>query len=202
MAPLFSWFVIDGRFANGVMIGDSTTARLARSLAIVRESTAAQPQVLRVLFYGQSMTSPHWTDLAEECLRRTYPHTQFVVRNMAIGGISAKQLQRTVERDVTDFYPDLLIFHVYGDHRAYERITRIIRSRTAAEVIVQTDPVKEPVEPLCPEGLHLTLIPPPGCKGVLYYKQRTWEEYMSSVVIPSLASRYALGACLRNMSEH
>jgi hypothetical protein len=188
----FFMVIIDGRFSNGVMIGDSTSARLARSLAIVRESTSAQPQVLRVLFYGQSMTSPHWTDLAVEHLRRTYPHTKFVVRNMGIGGFSAKQLERTVERDVTDFYPDLLIFHAYGDHRAYERIIRIIRSRTAAEVIVQTDPVKEPVEPLCPEGFHLTLIPPPGCKGVLYYKQHSWEEYMSSVIVPSLASHYAL----------
>ena len=192
MAPLFAWFVVDGQLPNGVIIGDGTSARLARSLAIVRASTAAQPQVLRVLFYGQSLTSPHWTDLAQEHLRRTYLRTQFVVRNMAIGGFSAKQLERTVERDVTDFYPDLLIFHAYGDHRSYERIIRIIRSRTAAEIIAQTDPVKEPVEPVCPEGFHLTLSPPPGCKGVLYYTQRNWEEYMSSVIIPSLASRYAL----------
>jgi hypothetical protein len=192
VAALFFWFMIEGRVPSGVMIGDTTSARLARSLAIVRESTSAQPQVLRVLFYGQSMTSPHWTDLAEEHLRRTYPHTQFVVRNTAIGGFDSKQLERTVERDVTEFYPDLLIFHVFGDHRAYERIIRIVRSRTAAEVVVQTDPVIEPVEPVCREGFHLTLIPPPGCKGVLYYKQHGWEEYMSSVVIPSLASRYAL----------
>jgi hypothetical protein len=140
MAPLFAWFVVDGQLPNGVIIGDGTSARLARSLAIVRASTAAQPQVLRVLFYGQSLTSPHWTDLAQEHLRRTYLRTQFVVRNMAIGGFSAKQLERTVERDVTDFYPDLLIFHAYGDHRSYERIIRIIRSRTAAEIIAQTDP--------------------------------------------------------------
>jgi hypothetical protein len=174
------------------MLGDTTSARLARTLAIVRASTVAQPQVLRVLFYGQSMTSPHWTNLAHEHLSRTYPHTQFVVRNMAVGGFSSALLERTVERDVTDFYPDLLIFHAYGDHRAYERIIRIIRSRTAAEVIVQTDPVIEPVEPVCPEGFRLTLTPPPGCKGVLYYRQHSWEEHMSSVVIPSLASHYSL----------
>jgi hypothetical protein len=57
MAPLLSWFLIDNRFPNDVMIGDSTSARLARSLTIIYESTSAQPQVLRVLFYGQSMTS-------------------------------------------------------------------------------------------------------------------------------------------------
>jgi hypothetical protein len=189
---LFALFMTDDRSPNRVMIGESTSARLARSLAIVHAGIDGKPQVLRVLFYGQSMTSPHWTDLAAEHLRQTYPHTQFVFRNMALGGFSAKELERTVERDVTDIYPDLIIFHVYGDHHAYERIIRTIRSRTAAEVIVQTDPVREPVEPLCQEGFHLTFIPPPGCKGILYYKQRSWEEYMSGVIIPSLASRYAL----------
>src|SRR5215831_18905530 len=68
LALVFLWFVIDGRSSNGVMLSDTTSARLARSLAIVRESTAARPQVLRVLFYGQSTTSPHWTNLAHEHL--------------------------------------------------------------------------------------------------------------------------------------
>ena len=40
--------------------------------------------------------------------------------------------ERTVERDISDFYPDLIILHVYGDHRAYERIVQIMRSRSAA----------------------------------------------------------------------
>src|SRR5258708_3629245 len=126
IAPLFSWFGIDGRFPNGVMIGDSTSARLARSLAIVRESTAAQPQVLRVLFYGQSMTSPHWTDLAEEQLRRTYPHTQFVVRNMAIGGFDAKRLGRNAERGVAALFPPVLLFHLHGERPRSHRVIRVI----------------------------------------------------------------------------
>lgn len=192
MASLFLWPAADGHVLNNVTIGDSTSDRLAHSLAIVRESMSGQSKVLRLLFYGQSMTSTHWTDLAAEHLRQTYPHTQFVIRNMAIGGFSAEKLERTVERDVSDFYPDLVVFHDYGDHRAYERIIKIIRSRTAAEVVVETDPVREPVEPLCPEGFRLTLVPPPGCTGVLYYRQHNWEEHMSGVIIPSLASRYAL----------
>jgi hypothetical protein len=59
---------------------------------------------LRVLFYGQSKTWSHWTDLAAEHLRRTYPHMQFGVRNMAIGGFSGKQIERTVEHDATEYY--------------------------------------------------------------------------------------------------
>jgi hypothetical protein len=169
-----------------------TANRLAHALSVVRTSTATSRQVLRILFYGQSITSTKWTDLSVDHLKKTYPNTEFVARNMAIGGFDATQLERTVERDLAEFYPDLVVFHVYGDHHAYERIIRIIRSKTAAEVIMQTDHVVDPVEPLCPEGFRLTLTLPRGCKGRFYLRQRSWEEYMSSVVIPDLASRYGL----------
>lgn len=189
------WVSGQGRllFPHAVMVEtDLRSFPLARTLSIIHGSTKERPQVLRVLFYGQSITSPRWTDLAADHLQRTYPNTNFVFRNMAIGGFSAKQLERTVERDVTDFYPDLIVFHVYGDHHAYERIMQIIRSRTAAEVILQTDHVVIPVEPVCHEGLHLSLVAPPGCKGILFFKQRSWEEFMSGIFIPDLASRYGL----------
>jgi hypothetical protein len=163
---------------------------LARTRAIIAGSTSKRPQVLRILFYGQSITSPRWTDLAVEHLRKTYPNTLFDVRNMAIGGFSSVLLERAVERDIAEFYPDLIVFHVYGDHRAYERIVRDIRSQTAAELILQTDHVTIPVEPICREGLHLTLNAPPGCKGFLWYKQNSWEEFMSSTFIPKLARTY------------
>jgi hypothetical protein len=41
--------------------------------------------------------------------------------------------------DVSSFYPDLVLFHVYGDQTNYEAILKTIRSRTAAEVVLQTD---------------------------------------------------------------
>lgn len=175
-----------------VQVGPTAADRLARSLGIIRTAGPAHPKVLRVLFYGQSITSRKWTDLAAAHLRATYPSVRFVFANMAIGGFSAVLLERTAERDLAEFYPDLVIFHVYGDHRAYERIIRIIRSRTAAEVVVETDHVVEPVEPLCREGFHLTLQPPPGCRGRLWYRQNSWSEHMAGVVIPRLADRYGL----------
>jgi hypothetical protein len=41
--------------------------------------------------------------------------------------------------DVNSFYPDLVLFHVYGDQKNYETIIEAIRSRTAAEIALQTD---------------------------------------------------------------
>lgn len=170
---------------------DSTTSqRLARTLSIVARGTSEHPQVLRILFYGQSITSNNWIDPAIAQLGQAYPNVRFDVRNMAIGGFDAVLLERTAERDLAEFYPDLVVFHAYGDHRAYERDVRIIRSRTAADVILQTDHVTTPVEPVCPEGIRFRLTAPPGCKGFLWYKQRSWEEFMSSTLIPELAYRY------------
>jgi hypothetical protein len=165
---------------------------LARTLSILRGATAEHPQVLRILFYGQSISTRHWTDQAVEALRTAYPHVVFDTRNLAIGGFSAVKLQRTVIRDVQEFYPDLIIFHAYGDHRAYEKVIQAFRSLTAADIVVSTDHVTTPVEPLCNTGLHLAYSPPPGCKGHFWFKQNSWEEFMSQVWIPEMASRYGL----------
>lgn len=164
----------------------------ARSLSIVRSASPQNPKVLKILFYGQSITSPKWTDQALAKLRRRYPNVTFDARNLALGGWSSSLLERAALRDISDFYPDLIVFHVYGDHRAYERIIQIMRSRTAADVIVQTDHVVDPVEPLCDQGIRLRWSPPPGCKGHIRFKQHVWEEFMSGVWIPTLAQKYDL----------
>ena len=172
---------------------DSTTSRrLATTLSIIGKATADNPKVLRILFYGQSITSNNWIEPAVAQLRKNYPHIRFDVRNMAIGGFDSSLLERSAKRDLAEFYPDLIVFHAYGDHRAYERIVRIMRSQTASDVILQTDHVTTPVEPICPEGFRFKLTVPPGCKGFLWYKQRSWEEFMSGTLIPRLADQYGL----------
>ncbi|GGB37201.1 hypothetical protein GCM10011380_28270 [Sphingomonas metalli] len=165
---------------------------LRRTLGILSGRDPAQPRVLRILFYGQSISTRAWTDMAAAELQRRFPNTDLVVENRAIGGFAADLLERTVARDVTEFYPDLIVFHVYGNHRAYERIIRTMRARTAAEIVVQTDHVTTPVEPVCDEGLHLAWSPPPGCHGHVWFRQNVWEQHMSSVVIPGYARRYGL----------
>jgi hypothetical protein len=97
---------------------------------------------------------------------------------------------RTTEQDIAAFYPDLIIFHVYGDHRAYEQIIRLFRSRTASDIIVQNDHGEVLPEAYCAQGLHLTLGPPPGCAGFLWYHQRRWSDGMSYHKIPAMAKKY------------
>jgi hypothetical protein len=165
---------------------------IGRSLSIIRSATAESPQVLKVLFYGQSISTPKWTDQAIATLRARYPNVAFDYRNLALGGWGAVLLEQAVARDVEEVYPDLIVFHAYGDHRAYERIIRTLRSRTAADIIIQTDHVVNPLEPVCDTGFHLRWSPPEGCVGHFWFKQRHWEEFMSGVWEPALAAKYDL----------
>ena len=138
---------------------------LARSLGIIRSATVEQPRTLRILFYGQSISSPKWTDDAIARLRIRFPNVAFDVRNLALGGFAAHLLEGTVERDIAAFQPDLIVFHVYGDHRAYERIIRVLRSRSAADIIVQTDHVVTPGPTAVPHRLSPALVAAAGLLG-------------------------------------
>lgn len=170
----------------------NSTQALARVRSILLSATAEHPKVLKILFYGQSISTRRWTDQAMVDLRAAYPNVRFDYRNLALGGWSAVTLERAAARDIEESYPDLIVFHVYGDHRAYERIIRMFREKTAAEIVIQTDHVVTPVEPLCDTGLHLRWSPPPGCKGHLWFRQRQWEDYMSGRRLPELATQYGL----------
>jgi hypothetical protein len=166
------------------------TRKLARTLETIRTSTPADRKVLRVLFYGQSITKSGWDSLVQDHWKQRYPNTVFVVENRAIGGFPAQDLERTTEEDLAAFYPDLIVFHDYGDHRAYERIIRMFRSLTAADILVQTDHGDVMPEPVCREGLALGR--PPGCAGRFWVHQRDWHDEMSYHKIPALARKYGL----------
>jgi hypothetical protein len=168
------------------------TAALARSISIIRSATPEQPRVLKILFYGQSISTPQWTDQAMAELRAKYPNVVFDYRNLALGGWSAIVLERAAERDLAETFPDLIVFHVYGDHRAYERIMQAFRSKTAADIVIQDDHVVTPPEPVCAKGVQLRWSPPPGCTGHVYFKQRIWDDFMSGLWLPTMAEKYGL----------
>jgi len=170
----------------------SDQQKIARTLGIIRTSTPTDRKVLKVLFYGQSITQSGWNKIALEHWRQMYPNTIFVSENRALGGFSSEALVRTAEQDIAAFYPDLIVFHDYGDHRKYEQIIRFFRSQTAADIIVQTDHGEVLPDPPCAEGLHLTLHNPPGCVGFLWLSQRDWHDEMSYHKIPAFAKKYAL----------
>ena len=170
----------------------SNEQKLARTLGIIHSSTPTDRKVLKVLFYGQSITRSGWVDTTIAHWREKYPNTIFVIQNRALGGFAAQALVRTTEQDIRAFYPDLIVFHVYGDHHAYEKIIRDFRSETAADIIVQTDHAEVLPDPPCVEGLQLSLHRAPGCKGFLWVKQREWSDEMSYHTIPAYAKKYSL----------
>jgi hypothetical protein len=114
------------------------------------------------------------------------------VQNRALGGFASQSLVRTTAQDVAAFYPDLIIFHVYGDHRAYEKILRMFRSLTAADVILQTDHGDVLPDMPCTEGLSLSLYRKSGCVGILWVHQRLWHDEMSYHKIPALGKKYGM----------
>ena len=73
----------------------SDQQKLARSLGIIRQSTAEHPGVLKVLFYGQSITKSGWHTAVVEHWHQRYPNTTFVVENLALGGFDSLALERT-----------------------------------------------------------------------------------------------------------
>jgi hypothetical protein len=114
-------------------------ANIQRSMTLMATSTPLKRNTVRILFYGQSITEQDWSFVLGERLRRQYPLADLVIENRAIGGYTAGYLERTAEADLYPFYPDLVIFHVYGEHHQYENVIRRIRERTTADILHTTD---------------------------------------------------------------
>jgi len=147
---------------------DSALGRgIQRSMTLMATSTPEKHHKVKVLYYGQSITNQQWTDEVTRYLKETYPHADFTFAKLSLGGFSSQRLVRTTDYDVLPFYPDLLIFHVLGDHRRYEDIIIKVRENTAAEVAIWND--------------HVTRLP---------IKPDDWSEKMSYGFIPGYAERY------------
>ena len=120
-------------------------SKIQRTMTLLATSTPQKRNRVRVLFYGQSVTrNPWWKDVVEH-LRKTYPHADLEIENRAIGGYGAPVLIHTAEFDLYPFYPDLLIFHVYGGERGeQEELIRRVRQRTTSEVVLWTSHFRWP----------------------------------------------------------
>jgi hypothetical protein len=124
-----------------VYAGDTTHwgTQIQHTMELLATSTPENRKAVKILFYGQSIVGTQWHTFVERALRERYPYADLTVENRALGGYSAEYLVKTVELDVLQSQPDLVVFHVYGDHIQYEKIIHTIRQRTAAEVMVMTD---------------------------------------------------------------
>jgi hypothetical protein len=137
-------------------------SQLQYTAALLNEQ---QPQV-RVLVYGQSISVQDWWKEVAVFFEKKYPNATFNFVNKAIVGFSAERLKFTAENDIASFYPDLILFHDYGNEQDYEKIIRIIRSKTTADIAVQTD--------------HMA------------NQDQVWHDRHSKVWLPELCKKYGL----------
>jgi len=113
---------------------------LQRALTLLATSTPTRHHRVRVLYYGQSITAQQWTGQVTADLKARFPHADIQAENRAIGGFTAPSLLRTAEYDLYNYYPDLLIFHVYDGHKTgeLEQIIARVRQRTTADILIRT----------------------------------------------------------------
>ncbi len=108
-------------------------------MSLLEDSSFERPRTVRILFYGQSIMGGQWHRLTEAWLRERYPSVDFQIENRALGGFSSILLYRTARFDLHPFQPDLMVFHVYGDHVRYQQLIHEARQRTTAEIVILGD---------------------------------------------------------------
>lgn len=156
---------------------------IQRTMMLLATSTPKHHNTVKILFYGQSITEQDWSRQVADYLRRTYPNADLQIENRAIGGFADQILRRPAEHDLYPFYPDLLIFHVYGGNQEYEEIIKNVRTRTSAEVLMQLD--------------HATFwplgTPEAAAHQVAEDSGTRWDRQMNTQFLPDIAHRYGCG---------
>ncbi len=138
---------------------------MTRTLSLLADSKPGRPYDVNIIVYGQSISKQEWWTFLEEKLKEKYPFARIHMVNKSVGGFSSQKLWKTTEYDILPFYPDLVIFHVFGSHTDYEKILQMIRSKTSAEMLVWNDPWEGP---------------------------NAWSDTMSYHLIPSFCEKYKL----------
>lgn len=137
-----------------------------RTAWLLTSGSAQQKKEVRILVYGQSISVQDWWKSVQPFFEKNYPAAQIIVANKAIGGFSTERLKLMVHNDVVSFYPDLILFHDYGNEEDYETIITTIRKNTVAEIAVQTD--------------HMAV------------QSQEWHDRHSQVWLKDLCNRYGL----------
>lgn len=133
----------------------------------------------RILVYGQSISVQQWWQEVKAYFEKKYPNTKFNIINKAIGGFSSERLKITATNDIASFYPDLILFHDYGNEEDYEKIIRIIQSKTTADIAIQTDHMADQGQEW--HDLHSNVWMPELCKKyglALLDIRKYWKQYL------------------------
>ena len=158
--------------ANNANLG----ARIQRTMGLLAASTPTERRQIRILFYGQSITEQDWWKDVAQDLKQRFPNADLIIENRAIGGFAAPILIRPSEHDLYPFYPDLLIFHVYGGGEDYEAIIANVRRRTTSEILLHSD--------------HIDWIPTGPSDDPNSVKRYEWHNTHSTKWLPELADKY------------
>jgi hypothetical protein len=110
---------------------------VSRTMALLKGSTAQKRNLVKILFYGQSITRQDWFQTVTNDLKAAYPHADIQMWMLASGGQSAAKMRRASEHDVIPLYPDLIVYQNYGDQKDVNAIIADWRARTTAEILVQ-----------------------------------------------------------------
>ncbi len=108
-------------------------------MTLLANSSKERRWPVRVLIYGQSITgSKALTEMIGADLKTRFPFAEVTVENRSIGGFGAESLVRTSVHDLYPYYPDLLIFHVYGGEMTgeLERIISNVRRYTTTDILM------------------------------------------------------------------
>jgi hypothetical protein len=152
-------------------------ANIQRTMTLLATSTPEHRNRVRILVYGQSISAQDWWHEVERDLRARFPNADIELENRSIGGFGSQWLVRVAEHDLYPFYPDLMIFHVFGAHNMYEEIIANTRKRTTAEIAICTD--------------HLGGDEKANDQGA--YENQGWTKMMMDEYVPSYAARYGCG---------
>ncbi len=139
---------------------------VARTAWLLTSANEAQPQSIRILVYGQSISEQVWWKDVRDYVEKCFPFANITFINKAIGGFSTERLKLMAENDVVSFYPELVLFHDYGNEADYETIIQTIRRKTTAEIAVHTD--------------HMAV------------QNQEWHDRHSEVWLPSICRKYGL----------
>ena len=151
-------------------------ARIQRTMGLLATSTPTERRQVRILFYGQSITQQDWWQEVAKDLKQRFPNADLIVENRALGGFAAPLLIRPSEHDLYPFYPDLLIFHVYGGGEDYESIIANVRRRATSEILLHSD--------------HIDWLPTGNSDDPEQLKRYEWHNTHSTKWLPELADKY------------
>ena len=111
---------------------------IQRTLTLLARSDPVQPNSVRIMFYGQSITQQDWYEEVRKYIRFTYTNAVATVLNRAISGHEAYRLKQTVLQDLREWLPDLIVIQVYGEESDTDRMVecRYKREKPCNKIVV------------------------------------------------------------------